>query len=216
MLWRTFNTRAPSLVAILGLAACASVMEPQVGDGGGEALPSDTSSPIDDEPADDDWCEDPIDPNLSFNFDGNWESTTLTLQWMEPDEGGDWDMNELFVFVSPICSNPQGISAPPPPRDHNHQVTDLDLPGLSTLQGALYRPGLHWDSNSNGLFDDDETRHGLGDVYPLFLIEPLPEDAASAGLIVGWNAIKFFPGNSNKVKVKDPLNIPIDADLLDG
>ncbi len=201
------------LVLCLGLLACGDKPDdtaPPEGDTDADTdadtdtdTDGDTDADTDaDSDADSDADAD-VDAVLTFDIDGEWAGTGMTLTWFHPEDGPD---QELVVWEGAVGSDPFGMDPGEVPAEHIYEVDT----GLSI---AMYIPGLFEDLDGDAAFDEDETYVGVGRYWPVWVDGEPPPEYADQGLVEGWNAAELDFDSDGDFTLGDITAIPIDASL---
>jgi hypothetical protein len=146
---------------------------------------------------------------LSFDIEGAWEGTGLSLTAVEPGVDVDDVDSGIVFFEGAVTGATVGIDPGEVPAEHLIEDEELTL--------ALYLPALFDDANANGTHDEGEVMLGLSRHWPLWIEGDPPTEYADLGLVAGWNAIELEVDEENDFAgdftVRDPLAIPL-ADSL--
>jgi hypothetical protein len=152
----------------------------------------------------------PVDAVLSFDIEGAWEGTALSLTWIEPGVDIDEVDSLMVLFEGAVTGPSYGIDPGELPAEHLLEDEDLTL--------ALYVPTLFADTDGDGTHDEGEFYLGVSRHWPLWIEGAPPAEYAELGLVAGWNAIELELDEENNFGgdpiVHDPLAIPLMTSLL--
>ncbi len=150
--------------------------------------------------------------DFTFQISGDWEGSTLTLTWVDftslssgfPAVGAV-EYSHVLGGVTP------GVPFGEPPEADLQEVDPANAPGLMF---AGYIPGLHLDSDGDGVESAPEPYVGVGLAWPVYVSGVIPSGYTDLGVVAGWNAIEFVPDSAVPV-IHDIHAIPLHAGLAE-
>ncbi|MCB9796439.1 MAG: hypothetical protein H6741_27395 [Alphaproteobacteria bacterium] len=206
--------RTLSFLAALALVGCdgGSV---KIDDTAETGLPSDDSaaddSSADDSAADDSSADDSGEPaeevTLTFEIEGDFDGTTLSLTHItlaEPPVVG-----AQLTWVEVEGATQELVVTEP----REGELSPLDAANFPGLDVAVYVPTLHLDGDGQGDIDGDEAIVGAGRYWVWFLEGDIPQQLLLLGFRHGWNAIELDFEGGGVPSVGEIDAIPLPANL---
>ncbi len=146
---------------------------------------------------------------LSFEIEGDYDSTALTLTWFTMGEGDEmFELGDEFASTS-VAGSTVELGVPIPSAG---EMWELDAESAPGMVGALYIPALHQD--------DGDAEHDAGEVYvaagPSWVayIEGVTPEYQSIGFQDGWNALNVdLSGSGDPPEIISTDGIPIQTSL---
>ncbi len=145
-----------------------------------------------------------VDAVLTFDIDGEWAGTSMSLSWFLP---GDEEMDfSTILWEGEVTGASFGMDPGTVPPE---QIVEVE-PGLSL---AMYVPSLFEDLDADGVWDEGEIYVGVGHYWPVWIEGSMPPEYQKAGLVEGWNAIELDFESEGEFIVGDSDAIPLAANL---
>lgn len=150
--------------------------------------------------------------DFTFALSGAYTDSTLTLTWLDFASLGSQTLATGDVRYSGIVTGASaGVPFGEPLEEDRQEIDPVNAPGF-TLSG--YIPGLHVDTDGDGLLSGTEAYAGVGLAWPVFVGGEVPADYLDLGMVAGWNALQFVP-DSEIPLLHDITAIPLDALLAE-